>query len=411
MATEMTYISREKDSRAGWVVVFSAFIGMMLSVGVLVIYTYGVLATAMASDLGWDVVDRNMIFVSYSLGSALFGPLWGVAADRIGARRIIIFSTVMLSICFVAIAAVPRDPVVAGLAFLAVGILAGGTLPPAFASIVVGWFDRFRGLALGATMLGVGVGAAVFPILAAQITEHFGWRITALSFAGMVFAVALPIAIVFLRPFPEPMVAPANGRAAGSRFDWSAFRIPRTWLMLAFAFFTGAVLVSCVANFVPLLMARNLSLTDAATYQSLLGAAILVGRLAGGAAFDRIFAPRVMATILLITAGGLLTLQFGSSSFAFAVAALGIGLSIGAEVDFLGFMISKYFDRSVFTTMFSLMFASYSLGATGGPIVFAALASRTGNYDLALTMCWSSIAVLMIAILFLPRYNSAQRAV
>ncbi len=61
--------------------------------------------------------------------------------------------------------------------------------------------------------------------------------------------------------------------------------------------------------------------------------------------------------------------------------------------------------------MFSLMFASYSLGATGGPIVFAALASRPGNYDLAQTMCWSSIAVLMIAILFLPRYNSAQRAV
>jgi len=36
MAIEMTYISREKDSRAGWIVVFSAFIGMMLSVGVLV---------------------------------------------------------------------------------------------------------------------------------------------------------------------------------------------------------------------------------------------------------------------------------------------------------------------------------------------------------------------------------------
>ena len=43
----------EMDSKKGWKVVFAAFWGLLLSVGVLVVYSYGVLISAMSAEFGW----------------------------------------------------------------------------------------------------------------------------------------------------------------------------------------------------------------------------------------------------------------------------------------------------------------------------------------------------------------------
>ena len=67
------------------------------------------------------------------------------------------------------------------------GIAGVATSPVAYSRVVANWFDRRRGLALGLSSAGVGVGAFIMPSLAHFLIEEYGWRqaYTALGCASL----------------------------------------------------------------------------------------------------------------------------------------------------------------------------------------------------------------------------------
>jgi predicted MFS family arabinose efflux permease len=378
---------------------------MLLGVGTLVVYSFGVLTSSMAADFGWSGVQRGTLFVAFSIFSTVGGPLWGAIADRVGARRVVIISSVLLMACFAALAAIPNNPVVAHAVFAAIGLLGSGTLPPTYANLVVGWFERRRGLALGIAMVGVGVGAALLPAIAARIASLHGWRELCLAYSLMILLITLPTAVIFLRAHPEQRTHKDVARRAIRSDVMTALRQHHTWVLAVFAFVTGVILVGSVTTFVPLLQSRGQTLVHAAQYQSILGVSMIAGRLIGGASLDRIFAPRVMTAILIFTAAGFLVLNAADSPFAYALAAMGIGLAIGTEIDFLAFIVSRYHDRAAFTTLFALLFAIYSLGATSGSALVAWLLQTSGGYGFGLLIFSALSFALALLMCLLPRYE------
>jgi MFS family permease len=179
----------------------------------------------------------------------------------------------------------------------------------------------------------------------------------------------------------------------------------RTWVLVGFAFMTGGVLLASVTNFVPLLQSRGESLVHAAQYQSVLGVSLILGRLVGGALLDRVFAPRVVTAILLVTATGFLVLRGANTPAAYILAAIGIGIAIGLEIDFLAFIVSRYYDRKAFATIFALFFAMYALGAAAGPALFAWSVQVSAGYGSALLACSLVMLVMSLLMFSLPRYE------
>ncbi len=264
-------VAPAKDGGRGWAVVAAAFIGLLLSVGVLVVYSFGVLISAMSAEFGWGSVERSTLFAAFSLSATVGGVLWGVVADRRGGRFTVLLSSVLLAVSFLALSVMPGNPVAMHLLFALIGLLGSGTLPPTFASVVVGWFDRHRGLALGISMTGVGAGAALLPPIAAALTTDFGWRNTYAVFAVAILLLMMPIAWAMLRQHPD---APAQrGDAPVRRREAlrAAAREGRTWILGLFALLTGAILVTSVATFVPILQSRGETVTEAATREGRFG--------------------------------------------------------------------------------------------------------------------------------------------
>ncbi|NNE37499.1 MAG: MFS transporter, partial [Gammaproteobacteria bacterium] len=342
----MNNLTVKTDSRRGWVVVSAAFVGLLLSFGVLVVYTFGVISSAMSAEFGWGNVERGTLFAALSFPGIIGGPLWGLLADRIGGRRVVILASILLAIGFCFIVLIPENRAVVYLYFAILGFIGSGTYPPPYASVVVGWFQKYRGLALGVTMTSVGVGAAALPPIAAILTETYGWRLTYVFFGLAMLIVMVPIIARFLHAFPDLELKENNkGQVPAIEKKQSnllalvkeAFSHPKTWILLSFAFFSGAVLVTVVSNFVPILQSRGETVLQAASYQSVLGISLIMGRLCIGGLIDRIFAPYIMAIVVVLAAAGLLSLYSGSSAGIYIFAAVGIGLTIGAEVDFLGF--------------------------------------------------------------------------
>ena len=56
------------------------------------------------------------------------------------------------------------------------GLALHGVSPIPYGDLVSRWFDRYRGLALGLMMLGIGLGAMLMPWFAQQLIAIFGWR-------------------------------------------------------------------------------------------------------------------------------------------------------------------------------------------------------------------------------------------
>jgi MFS family permease len=394
------------DDWRGWLVAAGGFVCLLFSVGVLVVYSFGVLGPAMGNEFGWSNIERSTLFLAFSLSSVVAGPIWGAIADRIGAKKVVIVSIILLALCFAAMSRLPNDLIVAQLGFAMIGLLGGGTLPPTYASLVVSWFERYRGLALGLSLLGVGMGAALMPTLAAKIVTLYGWREVCLAYAGMILVIALPAASLMLRVYPEPLsqrrtLAPSVGTVVSS-----SMREPRMWILVGFAFLTGLVLVGNVTTLVPLLQSRGESLVDSAKYQSILGLSLVFGRLAGGALLDRIFAPRVVTGILMITGAGFLMLYAANSPAAYVLAAIGIGMAIGMEIDFLAFIVSRYYVRSAFTTIYAMLFAVYSLGASSGAPAMAWMHRASGGYGNGLLVSAGLIFALSMLMFALPRYEA-----
>jgi MFS family permease len=394
------------DSRHGWAVVAAAFLGLFFSMGVLVVYSFGVLAAAMAEDLRFSATQLSSAFMAFSLSTVLAGPFWGVLTDRLGGRLITIISSMLLAGLLCTLTVLPNKAAFVYVVFAAIGLLASGTLPAPYASVVVAWFDKRRGLALGVTMMGVGAGAAIVPPLSAVLLADIGWRNTFLVYALAIVLVCVPIMLAFLKPHPS--VVTERGKSENvSRLELikSAAKVPTTWILAFFALLTGAILVASVTSFVPMLQAQGLTRTQAASYQSVLGASLIAGRVIIGGLIDRIFAPRVMMAVLCITTLGFLVMYRATSPAAYVLSAAGVGLAIGAEIDFVGFLVSRYYARAAFGTLFAFLFSAYTLGASFGPLLISWLAATFGSYQPGLLVQAILTVLLALSTLLLPRYG------
>jgi len=106
----------------------------------------------------------------------------------------------------------------------------------------------------------------------------------------------------------------------------------------------------------------------------------------------------------VLTVASVLMLGFdGSMMTAFFIAGV-IGLGIGAEVDVVAYLTSRYFGLRRYGVLFGVLMGSYGLGVGGGSAVAGWVFDSFGSYDLILIALGSGclIAALLAATLGNP---------
>src|SRR6202021_3416823 len=105
------------------------------------------------------------------IGALLFGPL----ADRIGRRKIIIFSTLAFGVGTLATAFVNDVDTLLAIRFLT-GLGLGGAMPNTIALTSEFSPHRRRATMVLVMFVGFSIGAALGGLLAAALIPQFGWR-------------------------------------------------------------------------------------------------------------------------------------------------------------------------------------------------------------------------------------------
>jgi MFS family permease len=286
-----------------------------------------------------------------AISSAIAIPLVGWLIDRWGVRPILL-PVIVLSASSIALLALTPDSIpVFMLLFAVTGLLGAGQGPLGYAKCVSAWFDEKRGLALGVTMSGIGIGAALVPQYAQWLIGNFGWRMAYVGLGLLTLMVAFPAVLLFLsepaRVTSRSPIAPAEAseRRLPDLEVREALAKPQFWLMAFALMLVSTVTQGMVVHTVPLLTDKGFSPEAAAALMIAVGLSTMAGRLLSGYLVDRIFAPFVAAFFFMLPCLGIYLLDSALSPVAGIIS---LGLASGTEIDMIGFFTSRYFGMKRF---------------------------------------------------------------
>jgi MFS family permease len=391
-----------------WWIVVGSLLGLVVGNVTVLQFSASVLMKPIMAEFGWS---RSVLSAAVMLGSlcaALATPVVGALIDRLGVKPVTLAAITLFSLSTAAMALAPAAAPVFVALFCVLGLFSAGQAPLPYAKSIAAAFDRRRGLALGIAMTGVGLGTALVPRLAQLYLDRFGWRGAFVALGATVFVVAFPAVALWLgnrstRGAGGATDAPASavplpGLAARDAVRSSHFRI----LCLVFL---GIPLVAngIIVHLVPLLTDRGLPAQQAVAIFSGIGASLIVGRLLCGYLLDRFFAPYVAIAFVLTPAAGVLLLLPSPDAALTTVGAVLVGIGLGAEVDLIGYLQSRYFGLRAFGQVYGYLFAIFTIGSGVGPFLMATSFDGAGSYRPALIGFFGVLIVAAGLLLRLPR--------
>lgn len=363
------------ELRAGWRLILAAAAGVGLSAIALPFYALGPLAPAIAAQTGWARADILLALAfSSGLGAAM-APVVGWLVDRLGARRVALASVPGVA-AGLAVAATADSLPGFWLGFALTAVLGAGTNPVLWSRVIAGAFHAARGLALGLALAGTAVAAILLPQLVTALVPALGWRASLAGLAALPLVVALPPVAAWLRPAAHPAPAPTPGLAPAEGLTiGEAVRTRRFWLIGASILSTYLALSGTLVNLVPASIDRGLDPAMAAALASTVGVAMLPGRILVGALLDRLWAPGVGMAMLGAAALAAWPLGAADAPLLLFLAAAGLGLAAGAELDLMAFLAARYFGLRHYGRIYGLLYGALATGSALAPTLFARLAA------------------------------------
>lgn len=341
-----------------------------------------------------DVSARSigLVLALFTLPGIFLAPVAGVMADRIGRKRILVLSLTAFGLCGTGCAFVTDFETLLFFRFLqGVGVAPMGVL---YSTIVGDLYDgRERTAALGYSMMVLGGGTAVFPIVGG-ILGTISWRY---PFALPIIAV--PVAFLVHRFLQNP--EPEQGRQF-KEYVRDAFLVARTRRaagLFLITFLTAIVLFGPVTTFLPVLLRDRFDVSPAAIGLVISVASLFtalassqLGRLSGAPGVE----VKVLsaAFILYLACMALIPLLSRLWMFVLPIALFGAAMGINGPIRIS--LLAGLAPMSSRAAIMSLNNMILRLGQTIAPVLMGLVAAWLG-ID-AVYWAGAGVAVIMLVV-------------
>ncbi len=376
----------------------------------------GLFLDGFATEFGWNRAEASSALSIMMMVTAASMPLGGKLVDRFGIKRVLIPSVTVFGLLLLSV------PFIASLwqliaIYVLIGSLAVGSNSIAYMRLLAGWFDKKRGLAIGIAGSGTGLGFAYVPIVTQYSVAEWGWRGGYVSLGLIILCFTLPIVAFLLKERPEDVGLHVDGdpephpldQDGGSREEagdtlWEAMRRKDFWFMALTFVSVAFVLYGAIPHLVPMLEDRGIGTEMAAWIASMFGMATFGGRILIGWLIDRFEARFVAFFFFFLSAVGMGLLAADLPIWAVLVSTLLLGGSLGAEVDMLAYLASRYFGLRCFSQIFATIFGMVMVSMGLGPVTFGAVYEATGSYTVVIAAGVPACLLSMVLVIMLaPR--------
>ena len=392
--------------RQHWPVVLAACAGVAVST--INTYSLGVFMQPLEQEFGWTRAEISTGHAIAAIATIILAPFLGAAIDRFGPRRIGLFGVSALCVLTALLSRAGPDIASWNAIWTALALMNIFILPSIWTAAVASFFSAGRGFAFAVVLCGSGLASIVTPILAYQLIENFGWRIAYVGLAGIWAAVVLPLLVLFFTSKTD--LARRAPRAAGQTQPAinplrSGLISPRFLQLAVATLLIASVVVTLAVSLVPVLSSNGLTRAEAAGAASLLGFASIAGRLTSGYLLDRVEGRflAAFAVSMPIIACAILIVAPGSVPAATA-AVLIIGVALGAELDLVAYLTSRYFKVENFGLLFGTLTGVTTLAAGFGPLAINGVYDNTQSYLPALWAAFPMCALSALLFFLLGPY-------
>jgi MFS family permease len=394
--------SAAAEWRNYWYLPLAAAFGY--STSVLHVYSMGPFFGPLQQEFGWS---RAQISSGVTIAAVLSGLLcipMGMLVDRLGPRRIALVGVLAMCGGFALLSTATGQR---ANWYMLWGIIAIGTLgvqTPVWSSAVASRFETSRGLAFAITLSGASISATLFPLMATWLSGIYGWRTAMVAMAGIWAALVFPMILLCFRGAQDQG---RKRRAAAAVMASSlpgltlseGLRTPALYKLLIASSFFSFTTLGVVLHFVPILRDSGATATAAAGIVSLVGIFSIIGRLGTGFLLDRLPAHRVGATAFLFPiVGSVLLLVAGTNPTSQACAAAAFGLTLGSEVDVVGYLAAKHFGLKNFGSLYGALVMALAVGTAFGPLAAGAVFDHNNSYApfLMLTVVLAAVSAITL---------------
>ncbi len=351
----------------GWyIVVITGFVMTVATVPMF--HAMTLWSVALVNEFHWKRGAMSLALTLTRVEGGLMGPIEGYLTDKLGSRKMVLIGFLILGCGFVVFSQIdnalwPVGPLymfyVAYL-IMALGQGMGSWVP--MMTTINNWFSRRMAMAMGwANWISRGGALVMVPLIGLGIDSSLNWRGTAFVLAVLVFACAIPFAII-IRNRPEDMGLQAEddlrssarsaggSRAAAAPVGLTAQQAVRTWAFWLIAVGHGLTSMIILAIFTHL----GLFMQDAGFVEhnkwvvTVYTFVAMWAQLVGGYIGDR-FPKRIgLFVFTTIQAGAVVLLTFASQLWMFYTFAAIFGLGFGGRNPLTTSIRGEYFGRGNF---------------------------------------------------------------
>ncbi len=402
------------DSPASWRVLAGCSIVAIFGVTSLYGSTFGLMMLPMTKELGWSRGDITFSLTLMTVFGPAILPLVGWVIDNVRLRPLILWGIVLQSASLAAFGFMQGSVWVYYSLCLVMIVTASGASILTLSKLLQTWFHKSFGRALGILFALITVGAVIHPQITRFVIANASWR-EAFMVMGLLSLVCGGLAAWFLvREGPAAASAPGQRAApglgeTGPPVSMRAFLGDRIWWTLAmWNMLFGFAVAGIAVHFAAMMQDRGMSLAQAATAMSLIGAGGFVGNLAAGWLVDRTSATRLARLFVLAPLCATVMLYFGSGVGMAITAAVLLGVFNGGDHSLSVFLARRYFSDETFGRASATQQIAIACGSGTAPWLMGVVHDRTGSYDVALMVSMGAFVLAAIAAWLLPEFREGQ---
>jgi len=411
--TEIIQSASEEWSQ-GWNIVVSSLVGIALCLSPLPFYTLIVLAPELAKTFGWSQSQVMGGFTCMTIGLLVGAPFVGHLTDKLGARRVLLPSIILLGLGMMAFSLMNGNIWIFYGIFFITSVIGVGTLPITWTKAIIHNFDKTRGIALGIALTGTGLFGFLAPAYTQWLIDSFGWRSTYIGIGVLPILLSFPLAF-FLFHDPKEKAAMLTGniidvsKIPGLTLK-AAFRDYRFYVILFSFLLLGALVSGIIGNAQFILMGKGYSAQSAASLfkgAGLIGLSVIFGRIIGGILVDKVWAPAIAFVFMSLPAIACIILMQSNASIGMnSLALVLVGLAAGVEYDLMAFLVSRYMGMKAYGKIYAFTYAAFGLGAGVSPVIYAKFKEASGSYEVILNIAAFGFILGAAMLLLLGRYRN-----
>jgi MFS transporter, OFA family, oxalate/formate antiporter len=356
----------------------------------------------LSQEFGWNHAITSTIpavsLMTFSLGSLLSG----FTLSKVGFRRMSYIGSVMVGSGILLSSKISSFTELL-ITFGIIAPLGISIVAAAGNSIVIKWFIKRRGVAVGMTTAGSGVGTLVIPPVAELLIVNQGWR-TAFFALGVAFLAFMLITSFFMQ-LPEDVSAKPYGwgelnqKERDNIQEYTAKKALSTWKfwLIYSMFFLGAFASSIfLVHASPIAKTYGISEIAASEAVGVFGLGSLTGRIVmSGISTTPARARNLMLAFSAELFGVLALTYLGKIVPLFFVCAFFIGIGYGGILADSLALTGDLFGMKTIERTWSIQETAYGLAGLSGPIIAGFYFDSYGGYTGILQTTTVALAVAL----------------